>query len=60
MFFKTLKRKFSSKTQKNSPIGSAKASASMVGRLFAVATMNCLREKFIEVSTKFGLLGTIL
>jgi hypothetical protein len=33
-------RNSNSKTQKNSPIGSAKAGASMVGGMFAVATMN--------------------
>ncbi len=31
----------SSRTRKNSPTGSTKASASMVGRMFAIATMSC-------------------
>jgi hypothetical protein len=41
IFSKLLIKNSSSRTQKNSPIGPAKASASMVGGLFAITTMSC-------------------
>jgi hypothetical protein len=59
LFSELLIENSSSRTQKNSPIRSAKASASIVGRMFAVAIMNCYEERFIEVGTKSGLLGTV-
>jgi len=40
-FFKILNLKFQLKNSKNSLIRSTKVGASMVGRMFAVATMNC-------------------
>jgi len=40
IFSKLLIENSSSRTQDNSPTGSAKAGALMVGRMFAVATMN--------------------
>ncbi len=36
-----------------------KASASMVGKMFVVTTMSYCRERFIEVSIEYELLGTI-
>ncbi len=39
-FLELLTGNFSSRTQKNSPTGLAKAGASMVGRMFVVAAMN--------------------
>ncbi len=41
IFLKLLIGNSSLKTQKNSPIKSAKVGASMVGGLFVVATMSC-------------------
>jgi hypothetical protein len=49
----------SSRNWKNSPTGSVKASASMVGGMFAIVAMNCWREKFIEVGARSRLLGII-
>jgi hypothetical protein len=40
-FSKLLTRNSNSRTHKNSPSGSAKASASMVGGMFAVVAMSC-------------------
>jgi len=40
IFSELLTRNSSSRIQKNSPSGSAKAGASVVGGMFAVATMN--------------------
>ncbi len=48
-----------SRTQKNSPIGSTKAGALMVKGMFAVVAMNCWGERFTEIGTGSGLLGTI-
>jgi hypothetical protein len=39
-FLELLTGNFNSKTRKNSPIGSVKASASMVGGMFVVTKMN--------------------
>jgi hypothetical protein len=41
IFSKLLTGNSSSTIQKNSPTGSAKAGASMVGGMFAVTTMSC-------------------
>jgi hypothetical protein len=40
IFFRTFNSNFNLRTQKNSPFGSIKASASMVGRMFAITTMS--------------------
>ncbi len=48
-----------SRTQMNSPIGSAKASALMVGKMFMVATMSHWRKMFIKIGTGSRLLGTV-
>ncbi len=40
-FLELLMGNSSSRTQKNSPTGVAKASASMVGGIFTIATMSC-------------------
>jgi len=40
-FFRTIDHNSSSRTQNNSPTGSAKVNASMVEGMFAVATMSC-------------------
>jgi len=58
-FKKLLTGNSSSRTRKNSPTGLAKVGASMVGGMFAVVTMSYGRERFIEISTGSGLLGTI-
>ncbi len=49
----------SSITRKNSLTGSAKFGASMVGRMFAIATMSYWGERFIKVGTGSGLFNTI-
>ncbi len=59
IFSELLIRNSSSKTRKNSSIGSTKVGASMVGGMFAIATMSCWGERFTEISTEFGLLGTV-
>jgi hypothetical protein len=38
---KLLTKNFNSKIRKNSPIGSTKDGASMMGRMFAITTMSC-------------------
>jgi hypothetical protein len=59
MFSELLTKNSNLRTQKNSPTRSTKVDASMVGGMFAVATMSCWWERFIEVGIRFGLLGTI-
>jgi len=54
-----LTRSSNSRTQKNSPTGSTKDGALMVGGMFVVTTMSCRGKKFIEIGTGSGLLGTI-
>ncbi len=49
----------SSRIRKNSPTGSTKVGASMVGGMFAIVTMSCSGIFFIEVGTIYGLLGSI-
>ncbi len=48
-----------SRIRKNSPIGSAKVGASMVGGMFAIIAMSCWGEMFTKVNTRFRLLGTV-
>ncbi len=57
--FKTFNWKFQIKNSKEFPIGLVKAGASMVGGIFAVATMNCRGEMFTKVGTGFGLFRII-
>ncbi len=57
-FSKLLIENFSSRIWKNSPTKSAKASASMVGGLFTVATVSCWGKRSTKIGTKSGLLGT--
>ncbi len=59
IFSKLSTRSFSSRIRKNSPIGSAKVGASMVGGLFTITIMSCWRERFSEIGTRAGLLGRI-
>ncbi len=59
IFSEFLTRNSSSKTQKNSPTGSAKANALMVGGMFAVEAMNYWGERFTKVGTMSGLLGIV-
>ncbi len=40
-FLELLIRNSNSRTRKNSPIGLTKTGASMVGRMFAIETMDC-------------------
>ncbi len=54
-----LTRNSNSRTQKNSSTGSAKVGASMVGGMFAGATMSCWGEMFTKVGIGSRLLGTI-
>jgi len=59
IFSKLLTRYYNSRTRKNSPTWLAKASASMVGGLFAIATMNCWGKKFTKVGIRSGLFCTV-
>ncbi len=58
IFSQLLTRNSSSRTQKNSPTRLVKASASLVGGMFEVTSMNCRREKFTKLGIGSGLLGT--
>ncbi len=58
-FLELFTRNSSSRIQKNSFTGSIKASASMVGEMFAVVVMSYWRERFIKVGTGFWLLGIV-
>jgi len=58
-FSELLIENFNSRIQKNSPTGSVKTCASMVGRMFAVGTMSCSGERFTEVGIESGLLGIV-
>jgi hypothetical protein len=49
----------SSRTQKNSPTGSTKVVALMVGGMFVITTMSCSGKRFIEVGIGSGLLATV-
>jgi hypothetical protein len=52
IFSELLTENSSSRTQKNSPTGSAKASASMVEGMFAVVAMSCWEKMFTEIGTR--------
>ncbi len=59
IFSKLLTGNSSSRIRKNSPTGSTKACASMVGEIFVVAAMSCWGERFTKIGTELGLLGII-
>ncbi len=59
IFSELLTGNSSSRIWKNSPTGSTKASALVVRGMFAVATMSCYGERFIEVGIGSGLFGIV-
>jgi hypothetical protein len=59
IFLELLTGNSSSRIRKNSPAELTKDGALMMGGMFVVTVMSCSGERFIDVGTRFGLLGTV-